>query len=75
LADDLEVYCPECGKLFKGEGKMLRHIEKDHVSKKKDGKVIILSLDARYLGGHSSFPNETNGNLSLCGEPISKVTF
>lgn len=30
MKDDLEVYCPECGKLFKGEDKMFEHLENEH---------------------------------------------
>jgi uncharacterized C2H2 Zn-finger protein len=75
MKDDLEVYCPECNKLFRGEQKMLSHIERDHVSKKKHSKELMLELDARYLGGHSSFTHQTNGILSLYSHPLSKVVF
>jgi hypothetical protein len=69
------VYCPECGKLFKGESKMLMHIEKDHVSKKKHSKELTIELVARYLGGHTSFPYQRDGILSLYAYPVNKVVF
>lgn len=75
LKDDLEVYCPDCGKLFRGQNKMLRHVERDHVGKKKHAKEIMLELDARYLGGYPSFTSQTNGLLSLYSRPVNKVIF
>ena len=75
MVDDLEVYCPDCGKLFKGQNKMLRHVETDHVGKKKHAKEVILELDARYLGGHPSCTHQTNGLLSLYSRPLDKVVF
>jgi uncharacterized C2H2 Zn-finger protein len=75
MVDDLEVYCPDCGKLFKGQNKMLRHVETDHVGKKEHAKEVVLELDARYLGGHLSFAHQTNGLLSLYSHPLNKVVF
>jgi uncharacterized C2H2 Zn-finger protein len=75
MVDDLEVYCPDCGKLFKGQNRMLRHVETDHVGKKKHAKEVMIELDARYLGGHPSFTHPTNGLLSLYSHPLDKVIF
>jgi uncharacterized C2H2 Zn-finger protein len=75
VPDDLEVYCPECGRLFKGQGKMIRHLEKDHLAKRENSKELVLALDSRYLGGHPSFTGQSDGVLSLYKSPVNKVVF
>ncbi len=75
MKDNLEVYCPKCGKLFTEEDKMLEHLDREHVSDKEHLKELILEIDARYLGGHSAFTRQINGNLSLYSHPQNKVVF
>jgi hypothetical protein len=75
MKDDLEVYCPECGRLFKGEKKMLKHLDKQHVSNKEHCTELIIEVDARYLGGHSAFTHQTDGYLYLYSDPQNKVVF
>jgi ssDNA-binding Zn-finger/Zn-ribbon topoisomerase 1 len=71
----LEVQCPECGKQFIGEEKMLEHLDSEHVSDKEHIKELIIEIDAKYLGGHSEHPNQKNGTLSLYSPPENKIVF
>lgn len=75
MKNGLEVYCPKCGKLFKGEDRMFQHLEKEHISDKEHVKELILEIDARYLSGHPLFTHQINGNLSLYSHPQNKVVF
>jgi uncharacterized C2H2 Zn-finger protein len=75
MKDELEVHCPKCGKLFKGRDSMFEHLDGEHVSDKEHFKELILEIDARYLGDHSSFTDQINGSLSLYSNPQNKVVF
>jgi ssDNA-binding Zn-finger/Zn-ribbon topoisomerase 1 len=75
MKDELEVYCPKCGRLFKGRDRMLEHLDKEHVSDKVHVKELILEIDARYLGGHPAFNHKIYGSLSLYSYPQNKVVF
>jgi hypothetical protein len=75
MKNGLQVNCPKCGKLFAGGDKMLAHFDSEHVSDKEHIKELILEIDARYLGDHPKYPNQTNGNLSLYSHPENKIVF
>ncbi|MGA2386166.1 MAG: SHOCT domain-containing protein [Candidatus Bathyarchaeia archaeon] len=75
MTDDLEIYCPECGKLFKGEKNMLKHVDQEHVLQKKHAKELVLEVVCRYLGGHPAFTTQADGVLSLYSHPVDKVVF
>jgi hypothetical protein len=75
MNNELEVFCPKYGKLFKGRDRMLEHLEKEHVSDKEHVKELILEIDVRFLGDYSTFTNQVNSILSLYSSPQNKVVF
>jgi ssDNA-binding Zn-finger/Zn-ribbon topoisomerase 1 len=75
MKNGLEVQCPECGKRFIGEDKMLEHLDSEHVSDKEHFKELIIEIDVKYLGNYSEHPNQKKGILSLYAPPENKIVF
>ncbi len=75
MNNDLEVHCPKCGKLFKNETSLFKHIEDEHISDKQHLNELVLEIDARYIGGYSQFTRHAAGTLSLYSDPQNKIAF
>jgi hypothetical protein len=73
LGSGIEVYCPDCGKLFKSEKEMLEHYNTEHMPKVKVYPDV--EIQAKYMGGHSGFTNQSEGYLRLYLEPHNRVVF
>ena len=78
--NEIEVYCPECKKLFSSEKEMLEHHNQEHekIDEKNETDsfdVEVWEFPSKYLGGHVSYGEESNGILLLYSDPKNKIVF